>query len=994
MEVLEQRETSHLIIQHLKASGIKIKRWKGSLSDQQEKVATPCIGLFGIPLHRLPLSESDEAVPQFLVDICQFLSQHLHSEGLFRKSGSVTRTKALKAKLEAGERCWDSALPCDVSSLLKQFLRDLPDPLISAQLQEPLCRIQQLAEDERGPNTVLITCLMPPLNTHTLRYFCKFLQTVASRCDENKMDLPNLAVVFAPNLFRNLEVNEKLTGIAERQLQLQVAVVQTLVAHASEIGRLPEFIQQKIRPPLDEGSGCRTPEALEIGGNNLPAGIGGGGNRRRRQRQSMGEIFNGALSKLKAGRTPTNTQLPDRKPGAHVLNTNGAEEERKTQSAASTERSPTLSTSFNAKRKVSEDGIQGLELSAKKRKSSLETPQEDVLADNARLEITASSKGYISPRKRSSHAPISPARIPEQSLGVKSLPATPVAHPQSNTKRRRSKRQESKRVQRKHSGRSTRASPVVIVRKNQVPLFSSTPDAKTLEPTGWFLMKKKVTEAFEGQKFPGRDLQSDLRTDELPNDQEGAAIKLVSEENISKTSSISEDAAVFSSEEMQRTLVSEVRIKNNKATPSFLTSALPMMQSPPSWRRWFTTREQGHHSQGKLGNWKAGGLPVNHHLTGIHELKNKSTKPCGIRRSLSLPENISETVENELTEALREATLESPTCCKERQEFDRYDSSIGKTDITDGKLFRDVDTSIPLGPLFTCIDVNHEPDIQHKLELELPLVLDNLDDKQSTEGSALENIDMFSPQLSGGDTQHSENTFMESLSPPKWENNLHTDGFQNGHISRLHMYSKQVAPNRSVQKLVLNLHCSPVQLYGSLLESTDMEGRERTLRRQGARRYGRSLSYESALAIKASAATSLHIDEPCEGHVDVSPSQIEADVDSKMTSQTKVQPLKSPVKRMSGCNRQIFISRKHITLTFGGLRSKREETEVKSAKDVLEKSPSPQKPSSVSNENAEADLESPDSPFSTSVSPTNLWWKSHFQAERPKDTAVPEMMMR
>lgn len=956
MEILEQRETSHVIIQHLKATGIKIKRWKGSLSEQQEKVASPGIGLFGIPLHGLPLSESDEAVPQFLVDICQFLSQHLHTEGLFRKSGSVTRIKALKAKLEAGERCWDSALPCDVSSLLKQFLRDLPDPLITSQLQEPLCRIQQLAgEDERGPITALITCLMPRLNTHTLRYFCKFLQKVASRCDENKMDLANLAVVFAPNLFRNLEVNEKLTGIAERQLQLQVAVVQTLVAHASEIGRLPEFILEKIRPPLDAGSGCRTPVAPEIGGSDLPAGGGGGSNRRRRQRQSMGEIVNGALSKLIAGRTPTNTSLPDHKP-------------------ASTERSPTtLSTSFNAKRKVSEDGIQGLELSAKKRKSSLEIPQEDVLADHGRHVITASSKDYFSPTKKFSHAPISPAKILEQSLGATSLPATPVAHPQSSTKRRRSKRQESKRVQRKHSGRSTRASPVVIERKNQVrkslrlfqrpakpqvPLFSSTPDAKTLEPTGWILMKRMVTEAFEGQKFPGRDLQSDLRTDELPNDQEGAAIKLVSGEIIPKTSSISEDSTVFSAEEMQRTLVSEVRIKNNKATPSFPTSAPPMMQSPPSWRRWFTTREQAHLFQGKIGNWKAGGLPVNHHLTGIHELQNKSTKPCGLRRSLSLPENISETVEGELTEALREATLESPRGCKELQESDRYDSSFGKTDITDGKLVRDVDASIPLGPQFTHIDVNHEPDIQLKPELELPLVLDNLYDKQSNEGSVLENSEMFSAQLSGGETQHSENKFMESPSPQKWENNLHTDWFQNGHISRLHMYSKQVAPNRSVQKLALNLHCSPVQLYGSLTESKDMEGRERTLRRQGARRYGRSLSHESALAIRAAAATSLHIDDPREGHVDVSPSQIEADIDSKVTSQTSAQPLKSPVKRMSGCSRQIFISRKHITLTFGGLRSRREETEGKATQDVLVKSPSPQKPSSVCHENEDADLES------------------------------------
>lgn len=32
----------------------------------------------------------------FLVDTCEYLEEHVHTEGLFRKSGSLVRLKALK----------------------------------------------------------------------------------------------------------------------------------------------------------------------------------------------------------------------------------------------------------------------------------------------------------------------------------------------------------------------------------------------------------------------------------------------------------------------------------------------------------------------------------------------------------------------------------------------------------------------------------------------------------------------------------------------------------------------------------------------------------------------------------------------------------------------------------------------------------------------------------------------------------------------------------
>lgn len=37
-------------------------------------------------------------VSRFLVEACEYLSQHLHTEGIFRKTGSLGRIRALRVR--------------------------------------------------------------------------------------------------------------------------------------------------------------------------------------------------------------------------------------------------------------------------------------------------------------------------------------------------------------------------------------------------------------------------------------------------------------------------------------------------------------------------------------------------------------------------------------------------------------------------------------------------------------------------------------------------------------------------------------------------------------------------------------------------------------------------------------------------------------------------------------------------------------------------------
>ncbi len=63
------------------------------------------------------------------------------NEGLFRKSGSAARQRSLRAELEATEN-WRSSLadasPLDVAAVVKQWMRELPEPLLPMWAQKML----------------------------------------------------------------------------------------------------------------------------------------------------------------------------------------------------------------------------------------------------------------------------------------------------------------------------------------------------------------------------------------------------------------------------------------------------------------------------------------------------------------------------------------------------------------------------------------------------------------------------------------------------------------------------------------------------------------------------------------------------------------------------------------------------------------------------------------------------------------------------------------
>ncbi|XP_018516689.1 rho GTPase-activating protein 22 isoform X2 [Lates calcarifer] len=144
-----------------------------------------------------------------LVEQCvDFIRERgLDEEGLFRMPGQANLVKELQEAFDCGDKpLFDSNTDVHtVASLLKLYLRELPEPVIPfSKYEDFLTCAQLLAKDEEEGVQELgnQVSTLPLPNYNLLKYICKFLDEVQSHCSENKMSVQNLATVFGPNILR------------------------------------------------------------------------------------------------------------------------------------------------------------------------------------------------------------------------------------------------------------------------------------------------------------------------------------------------------------------------------------------------------------------------------------------------------------------------------------------------------------------------------------------------------------------------------------------------------------------------------------------------------------------------------------------------------------------------------------------------------------------------------------------------------------------------
>ena len=89
-------------------------------------------------------------------------------------------------KLDSGEGVYMAGLstadPYNVASLMKEFFRELPEPILPTKLHDAFLKAQQLtSEEDRTTATLLLSCVLPDRNLSVLRYVFDFLHCVSMR---------------------------------------------------------------------------------------------------------------------------------------------------------------------------------------------------------------------------------------------------------------------------------------------------------------------------------------------------------------------------------------------------------------------------------------------------------------------------------------------------------------------------------------------------------------------------------------------------------------------------------------------------------------------------------------------------------------------------------------------------------------------------------------------------------------------------------------------
>ncbi|XP_012691162.2 rho GTPase-activating protein 24 isoform X3 [Clupea harengus] len=127
--------------------------------------------------------------------------------GLFRQPGQATLVKELQEAFDAGEKpSFDSSTDVHtVASLLKLYLRELPEPLVPfSRYPDFLICGKRIPADRKQGLLELRSLLheLPVANFNLLNYICQFLNEVQTYSSSNKMNIENLATVFGPNILR------------------------------------------------------------------------------------------------------------------------------------------------------------------------------------------------------------------------------------------------------------------------------------------------------------------------------------------------------------------------------------------------------------------------------------------------------------------------------------------------------------------------------------------------------------------------------------------------------------------------------------------------------------------------------------------------------------------------------------------------------------------------------------------------------------------------
>ncbi|KAI8810953.1 hypothetical protein BJ742DRAFT_799329 [Cladochytrium replicatum] len=223
---------------------------------------TPTSPVFGADLSRTCAVENEQ-VP-FIVRKCIAVVEErgMDYEGIYRKSGPMSQINRIVQAANKGEdlsfldTAYTDADPeaviidiTAVTSALKQYFRDLPEPLFTVDLYPAFIGAVRLGDEvDRANALASLVGRLPDEHRRTLEYLIRHLARVASLSNVNLMTTSNLGVVFGPTLLHGSGNNDDIL-----ESGMKCGVVEYLIRNVDAVFSWQPSVQQSVR--VNDGGG-------------------------------------------------------------------------------------------------------------------------------------------------------------------------------------------------------------------------------------------------------------------------------------------------------------------------------------------------------------------------------------------------------------------------------------------------------------------------------------------------------------------------------------------------------------------------------------------------------------------------------------------------------------------------------------------------------------------------------------------------------------------
>ncbi|CCJ28356.1 unnamed protein product [Pneumocystis jirovecii] len=229
----------------------KVTRTFRSTNDYKKKYKKKEV--FGVPLEILVEENGVNSehgmvpgrlyIPGFIDEIISAMKQmDVSVEGIFRKNGNIKRLNDFTESIDNNfnSLSFNDESPIQLAALMKKFLRELPEPLLTFKLHKLFLASQKIDDENTRYRALHLTCcLLPKCHLNCMEAIFLFLNWVASFANinkesGNKMDIYNLATVITPDI---LYSKNRKTRVDEAILAIKV--VYTLIEFIDKFSLVP-----------------------------------------------------------------------------------------------------------------------------------------------------------------------------------------------------------------------------------------------------------------------------------------------------------------------------------------------------------------------------------------------------------------------------------------------------------------------------------------------------------------------------------------------------------------------------------------------------------------------------------------------------------------------------------------------------------------------------------------------------------------------------------